>query len=219
MSSSNIDHIKTIAKFILFAEGKSVFRFRQIEQELGIGKEETIHALDVMKHEFLIIYETMPFYPSDFQLDNPKDRQDDLFDKFKGKTLEEHENSDGIMWFVKDKNKLKKFIESDDIIREVAKKVGIFSSRPEFIENESKIIFQKKECPIPAGFEFAVCKIVFSRPLGEWAIEGDIFDIADRKKEKTRSVKDAVIRVNKKVKKYLNIDNLIEYNNSRARIR
>ena len=81
----------------------------------------------------------MPFYPSDFQLDNPKDRQDDLFDKFKGKTLEEHENSDGIMWFVKDKNKLKKFIESDDIIREVAKKVGIFSSRPEFIENESKI--------------------------------------------------------------------------------
>lgn len=209
--------IAEIVRFFLFDRGRTypfygTKEMPSICDKTHTTKEEVVYTLTILKAASALDFTMIDW--------DPKDQE--LIDEFMESIGQYNGNpwlTGGFNVFKRDDVILESIIKSQAVLKDIIKKYGRFTTRPEFIEEESKVIFQEKKCLIPAGFQFAVCKAIFSSPLGEWVKENDIFELGDRSKEKSRSVKDAIIEVNRKVKKHLNIDGLIEYNKSRARIR
>lgn len=209
MVSTDIKHIKLMGKFVLFASGKSVFGFNDLEKGVGLKRSQIVHALDVLRNLGVLTYQIIPWNST----------EDNIFNKFNNGEKETNTQTEkGVAWKA-DNSLLRKVLKSEVKLTAAALKVGGYLSLPKFLEKESKIIFENKECVIPVGNQFAICRVVFENPLGEWVKENDILSSFDQEKDNRRSVRDAILLINRKVKKCFGIDKLIEYSNSRARIK
>lgn len=83
-------------------------------------------------------------------------------------------------------------------------------ARPTFDVQESKIIFNDKECPIaPATIQFYLCEAVFA-DFGSKVAETDIIDQAGKSDKKT-TIYDAHRLLNKRIQETLGIKELFEY--------
>lgn len=81
-----------------------------------------------------------------------------------------------------------------------------------FDSTSSKIIYGNKFCSIPIGtYEYYLCKVVFEQPLGTKIPEEDVFEVLDRAKleEGSRTIYDAVLRINNKVEKSIGLKKLL----------
>ena len=74
-----------------------------------------------------------------------------------------------------------------------------------------------KPCSIPLNTnQYFLCKALFDKGFGKTITETDIVDMADWAKDTKRSVYDAKIAVNKRIKEYLGINNFIRWKTGRV---
>jgi hypothetical protein len=91
--------------------------------------------------------------------------------------------------------------------------------RIRFDEKTGIISMGEKLCDIPINTnQYFLCKALFAEKFGTAITETDIVDLADWAKETKRSVYDARIAVNKRIKRDLGISNFIRWRTGRVRI-
>lgn len=87
-----------------------------------------------------------------------------------------------------------------------------------FDAKASKLTYGNKECKIPdETLEFYVCKLAFKNRRVA-AKELDILDAAGTSESSKRPVYDAHLRINKKVKKHLGLEKLLNYKAAKIRV-
>ncbi len=88
-----------------------------------------------------------------------------------------------------------------------------------FNEKTGNITMGSKVCPVPINTnQYFLCKVLFALPFGTPVTETDIVDMADWAKDTKRSVYDAKIAVNKRIKDAFGISNFISWRTGRVRI-
>lgn len=89
--------------------------------------------------------------------------------------------------------------------------------RLSFDENAGTIKRGNLECKIPLNTnQYFLCKKVFSMPFGTRVKEIDILDMVDWAKDSKRSVYDAMLAVNNKVKQDLGVEKLLHWRTGRV---
>jgi len=94
-------------------------------------------------------------------------------------------------------------------------------SRIVFNEETGDITQGEKICPITINTnQYFLCKALFAVPFGTPVMEIDIMEAADlARREPKRSIRDARLAVNKKIKEKFGIDEFICWKNQRAWIK
>ena len=87
-----------------------------------------------------------------------------------------------------------------------------------FNEETGDITRGEETCPIPINTnQYFLCKALFAVPFGTPVMEIDIMETADlARREPKRSIRDARLAVNKKIKEKFGIDEFIRWKNQRA---
>jgi len=190
-----------------------VFTFKEAEGRFKIEAEDCLHALKVLRQVGALNFKIIPWNSED----------PDGIEKFLRKHKEHSlipAPEKGVMFTKIDRNILKKVINSPTLLDQAIKKVGLYHTKPSFDEKLGKIFFKDKSCNIPPGNQFALCKVVFKQPFGTLIPENDIafqIDLAHCKETK-RTVYDAMLAVNKRIKRDFGISKFMEWRESHVKV-
>ena len=103
--------------------------------------------------------------------------------------------------------------------KSASKPEKLVDARIRFDERTGVISIGEKPCEIPINTnQYFLCKALFAEKFGNAITETDIVDMADWAKDTKRSVYDARIAVNKRIKRDLGISNFIRWRTGRVRI-
>ncbi|MBM3206403.1 MAG: hypothetical protein FJZ43_02165 [Candidatus Staskawiczbacteria bacterium] len=221
--------------------GGSVYSFDWFEEKFKIKNDVCLHVLNILKEAGAIDFGIMPWHHNGEpdKMDEFLNENIDLVTKepikelkiitretkegnFKEKTVKYASLHDfGVVILNTDIKLLSKIIASPSSLDAVFKKIGLYPQKPVFNEKEGKIFLLDKSCSIPAGNQFELCKTVFGRPIGEWIAENDLANAIDitGSKKGNRYIYDTMLAVNEKVKEKLGVEDLMEWDLSKLRIR
>jgi hypothetical protein len=87
---------------------------------------------------------------------------------------------------------------------------------PIWSKETTTIVFLGKSCDVPAGNQRVLCDALFAVPLNSWVDEEDV--VRNFNRDGKQSFYDAQRLLNERIQKALGIKDLIEYQQSKARI-
>jgi len=193
--------------------GCGTYSFSWFKENLKIKPDACMYALQFLEKSLIIHIEFMPWIKTNW-------KEVELNAFLEKETNQKHFETKGMVIKIKNKEKLFKIIKDPLFLDSLLNKIK-FYPEPYFDKKKSIIFFLNKQCKIPPGNQFMLCKIIFNSPLGEWIEENDLaiaMDPPDTIKS-NRFIYDTMIAINRKVKKCFGIEKLIDWDKSKLRIK